>query len=521
MKAKRVNSKQPGVNPIVQLAERFVSSLKQEGKFYRYGNALVIPETDKQLGTGHLKTLINGDLEWLLRRFFPAERESTIRTVAKDILHHPELPLPQISSLVTTPTFREDLSLVTEAGFDERSGLYYAPDASLANFTFSTSANRATAETSLALLFELVTDFPFKHPQKDRMAYLAALLTLFLRSSIHAVVPAFALDANGQSAGKGLLAAILSLIAYGKDPAPMGAPEGRGEWTSKLDAIVLKGEPFQHIDNIVQKLTNDDFASLLTSMIRTIRIKGLTKVVQIPANTVWILSANGLDTDADMAQRLIVSYLEHPDAASRKQENFHIQKTYKCSIETLLRQHRAKYMQAALDLICAWVNDGAPRRQKLVLAKYGEWEAVVGGIFDWLKLEPVFLSDHLKDALSVDGEKTETISFLRQLIAAFPDCATDPISAADISDKVFPGEGQKSTLRDFLPDALQRKEGSFSRRLGRWLTKAATKRWGNIELIAIPDTHLGIQTYKIGIGIKAKLTKGLDAEFEQDESAAA
>src|ERR1019366_1037858 len=159
--------------------------------------------------------------------------------------------------------------------------------------------------------------------------------------------------------GKGLLSTMLSLIAYGEDIATNSAPKSREEWASKLDSILLRGAPFAVIDNIVGSFASDDFASVLTSAKRTVRIKGLSKVVDVPVNTVWVLNGNDLTLDSDLSQRLIICHLQHEDPSSRKQEKFHIQQKYGCSIEVLLRQERAKYMQACLDLICGWVNDGA------------------------------------------------------------------------------------------------------------------------------------------------------------------
>ena len=353
-------------------------------------------------GTGRLKTITEPDLKWYVRRVYPEASEGTIKAIAEDILHNPELPLERIRGLVTTPTFRQDFSLINVPGYDAKSGLYYSPDPSLQTFTFRTNASKAQAQESLDLIFELLTDFPFRN-QSERYVYLAALLTLFLRSAIPGVVPCLAIDGNGQSVGKGLLSSILSLTAYGQDAATTSAPKSREEWASKLDSILLNGTPFQVIDNIVGHFSSDDFASVLTSTRRNIRIKGPSKVVDVPVNTVWVLNGNDLSVDSDLAQRLIMCHLQHEDAASRKQEIFHIQQKYGCSIEVLLNQDRAKYMQACLDLICAWVNDGAPRRKKLVLAKYGQWESIIGGIIDWIAPHAKFLADHQQNTLAARG----------------------------------------------------------------------------------------------------------------------
>ena len=429
------------------------------------------------------------------------------------------MPLERIRGLVTTPTFRDDFSLITVPGYDLQSGLYYSPDPSLATFTFETNASKTKAKASLDLLLELLTDFPFRN-EGEKFSYIATLLTLSLRSSIRGVVPSLAIDGNGQSVGKGLLSTILSLIAYGEDIATNSAPKSREEWASKLDSILLRGAPFAVIDNIVGSFASDDFASVLTSAKRTVRIKGLSKVVDVPVNTVWVLNGNDLTLDSDLSQRLIICHLQHEDPSSRKQDKFHIQKKYGCSIEVLLRQERAKYMQACLDLICGWVNDGAPRRKKLVLAKYGEWESVIGGIIDWIAPQAKFLNDHQQNTLALDSEKEETIVFLKQLMSVFPKCDTTAISVSQITSKVFPDFGGKSVLRDFVPDGLLGSGGSsFAKRLGRWLKRVSTRRWGNIELIPVEDTHEGVWKYRIGENIKKKAAMG--GVFEETGTVAA
>jgi hypothetical protein len=524
---------------IPELADRFIQSIQAGNTlFYTYGTAIVEPVTDPDTGEGRLRTLTVPDLKWYLRRMFDTEAEHTIKAVAEDILHSPELPLERIRGLVTTPTFRDDFSLITVPGYDPQSGLYYSPDPSLRQFEFTTGATKSDAQTSLNLLLELLMDFPFRD-QKERYAYIATLLTLFLRSAIRVVVPCLAIDGNGQSVGKGLLSSILSLIAYGQDASTTSAPKGREEWASKLDSILLRGTPFQVIDNIVGSFASDDFASILTSTRRNVRIKGYSKVVDVPVNTVWVLNGNDLSVDSDLAQRLIMCHLQHEDAASRTQEKFYVQQKYGCSIEFLLRQGRAKYMQACLDVICAWVNAGAPKRKKLVLAKYGEWESVIGGIIDWIAPEATFLEDHLTNTLALDAEKEETIVFLKQLMTEFPNCNEIPISVSEIAAKVFPPKifpppplSERSNLRDFVPDGLMGSTGSsFAKRLGRWLKRVSTRRWGRIELVAVEDTHQGVWTYRIGEDIKQKNTsrkieheakeRPLRGLFEDEETAAA
>lgn len=502
--------------PIAELADTFVSNTLV-GRFYRFGEALVEPVIAKYTGTGQLKAMTIPSLKWFVRRAFPDRPDSIIRTIAEDIINDSQLPLDEIQSLVSTPTFREDLSVITKPGFDPASGLYYSPDRSLQQFSFRTDASEAQAKESLAVLMELLTDFPFRN-KTEKLSYLAALLTLFLRNAIGGTVPVLALDGNGQSVGKGLLSSMLSLIAYGQDAATISAPKSKDEWASKLDSILLNCTPFQVIDNVVGDFSSETFSSILTSTRRGIRIKGFSKEVDVPVSTVWVLNGNDLSVDSDLSQRMIMCHLAHEDPGAREQDTFHIQRKYGCSIEVLLKDHRAKYLQSCLDIICGWVNEGAPKRQKLILAKYGRWESIIGGIMDWIMPEAKFLADHKKETVAVDSEREGTILFLRKLMIEFPKCSTDAIGVSQICSKVFPDFGGKSTLRDFVPDGLLGTGGSsFAKKLGKWMKSVATRRWGTIELIPEEDKHGGVWKYRIGENIKtpsvsANSTVGLETE---------
>ena len=158
----------------------------------------------------------------------------------------------------------------------------------------------------------------------------------------------------------------------------------------------------------------------------------------------------------------------------------------------------------------------------MVLAKYGAWESVIGGIIDWFAPEVRCLSDHQKETLAVDGEREETITFLKRLMIAFPRCGTNAIGVSQITEMVFPKEG-KSTLRDFVPEGLLR-GGSFAIRLGKWLKRVSTRRWERIMLIAEEDTHEGVWKYRICLDIKEKdraSKKSTLAIFDETDTVAA
>lgn len=493
-------AEKPRTEHVSELAEEFIESLRTRTDLvlFNYFGALVKPDVDEVTGVTTLKTLTPNDLKWYLRRDFTDKPENVITTLASDILSHPDLPVTRINGLVATPVFREDMTLITAPGLDPATGLYYAPDADMSKTVFRTTATRGDALKALDSLYELLTDFPFKVLHKDRTAYLAGLLTLFARPSIKGIVPALAIDGNGQSVGKGLLSSMLSWIAYGHDLATMSPPKSGDEWESKIDAIVLSGSSFEVIDNIVGKFGCDQFASLLTSMRRRIRIKGVSKVVNVPATTFWVINGNSMILNSDIAQRLLFCNIQHPDAGGRKQEAFHVNKTYGCTLEELIKRDRPKYMQDCLDIFCAWVNAGQPRRKKVCMAKYGTWEAIIGGLLDWLAPGLKFLADHQSDVKIIDNERESDITFLHQLLIEFPDSEKIPFRAVQIANKVL---SPVNELRNFLPDSLVfRDHANLTQRVGQYLKRMSTRTMDRINIkSAGEDSHQKVQLYLIKI----------------------
>jgi hypothetical protein len=231
-----------------------------------------------------------------------------------------------------------------------------------------------------------------------------------------------------------------------------------------------------------------------------------------------------MQLDADTAQRVVRCRFEHEDPIARKQEDFVIVKKYGCSIQELLKNNRARYMQAALSIICAWVNAGQPRRTKnLALAKYGSWERILGGVFDYLD-KGTLLSNHREHTAAVDADREETSRFLNALVIAFPSCATNAFTVSDVIAKIFSKDGV-SKLRDAVPPRLLESDRgqSFSTALGIWFKSASQKKIDeNYCVIKTEDMHKKIGLYKIVRQEKAKAKKAsvaLAMEFEEAISA--
>jgi primase-polymerase (primpol)-like protein len=105
-----------------------------------------------------------------------------------------------LEAVVEAPTLRRDGTLLSKPGWDERTGVFYAPNA---NFEpVHESLTREQAVEASRQLLDLVEDFPFAG-EAHKGAWLASLLTPAARFAIDGPCPCFVFDASTPGSGKG------------------------------------------------------------------------------------------------------------------------------------------------------------------------------------------------------------------------------------------------------------------------------------------------------------------------------
>ena len=119
---------------------------------------------------------------------------------------------------------RVDGTVLGRSGCDRPTGLYLERDRTL------TPVSYATTDAALALIREMVSEFPFES-DVDFANYLGYLLTPAIRPMLGEVpVPVALFDAAAPGTGKDLLARTSSLIYTGSGVACRPAPEDNAEW---------------------------------------------------------------------------------------------------------------------------------------------------------------------------------------------------------------------------------------------------------------------------------------------------
>jgi putative DNA primase/helicase len=108
--------------------------------------------------------------------------------------------------------------------------------------------SKATAEQALAVLSNLLAEFPFVD-ETDKSVALSLLITPVIRSAID-VAPMHVASAPTYGSGKTFLMNTAAAIATGQQCPVTTAGKDEAEVEKRLDAALIKSQPIIAIDNV-------------------------------------------------------------------------------------------------------------------------------------------------------------------------------------------------------------------------------------------------------------------------------
>ena len=295
------------------------------------------------------------------------------------IFARPSWPVvPSLLAVVSVPVFCTDGSIMTSAGYNESTGIYYEPvGASPEVPTHPTldDARRAAEE-----LFEVVVDFPFAKPS-HRAAWLAAILTILARYAFDGPSPLILIDKNVRGAGAGLLADTIALIGTGRVAARMAHTEDDEETRKRIMAIAIAADPVVLIDNIAGKLGSPSLDMALTATQISDRILGASEQRKMPLYVTWLATGNNVAMGADTTRRTMHIRLEspHENPEERNANDYrHPQ------LVTWVTENRIRLLGAALTILRAYVLAGHPDQKLGTWGSFEMWSALVRNAVVWV-----------------------------------------------------------------------------------------------------------------------------------------
>ena len=291
-----------------------------------------------------------------------------------------------LEGVVEAPTLRPDGTVIETPGWDEETGLLYAPNA-----RFDPIPDRPTiddARRAARMLLDLVADFPFVD-DRHRAVWLAALLTMAARFAVDGPVPMFLFDANTPGSGKSKLCDLIAVIVAGRMMARAGYPSTNEEMEKVLLSVALAGDRMMLFDNIAGGGTIG-CASLdktITSGSINGRPLGRSEWVTLAWTAVVFATGNNIAMAADALRRVCSARLESPDERPEERRDFTIGKSCECGCEGDIVNHtrnaRPALLAAALTILRAHAIAGRPEPFDMPPVDFYSWSKVIRAAVAW------------------------------------------------------------------------------------------------------------------------------------------
>lgn len=372
-----------------RVADEAGVALCQHANVYQRGGVLVCVLHDLSSGAGvirprarsriavlpiaSLRICLSACAVWIRRDAKGRQQRTYVpQSVVNAVCARGEWPgLRPLENVVDCPMLRPDGTAITTPGYDEATGLLYEPSEDFPEGP--KNPTQADARAALAVLHDILVDFPFKTPA-HLAACVAALVTPLARYSFRGPSPLFMIDANTAGTGKGRLVAVIGAIVAGRPMATMAPLEDDGEQRKRITALAIGGDKIVLIDNVVGTLGSPSLDAALTSTEWSDRLLGVTQTVRVPLAMTWYATGNNIQLLGDMGRRIMHIRLESPLDQPGDRTGFRYP-----DLETFVRTRRAVFVTAALTILRAFCAAGRPAAELKSWGSFEGWSDLVRG----------------------------------------------------------------------------------------------------------------------------------------------
>jgi putative DNA primase/helicase len=391
-----------------------------------------------------------------------------------------EWPFPPLAGVINTPTLRPDGSLLTEAGYDEATGLVLFAPPKMPHV--SRNPDQRDAEQALDVLDDLLQDFPFIDGPSRAVA-LSMLMTPVLRGGLPPAVPMHLVTKPAPGTGASYLCDIASAIATGERCAVISLSANPEETEKRLIGAIISGFPIITLDNCSRPLEGDTLCQATERPVLSLRPLGRSPPIVIPNTYTVFANGNQASVVEDVVRRTIISGLdanmEHPEDREFTRNPF-----------AAVLADRGKYVAACLTLARAYIVAGRPNKLK-PLASYECWSDTVRSALTWLGQDDPVAT--MSTARAADGPR-------QKRAAVFKAWATEYVMDTGVTTSALIGateEVQKTSrpndeggwkrpvLREALLDVAPQQgtpQKIDPKQLGKWLSKNLSTIAGSCKL---------------------------------------
>ncbi|MBP1627351.1 MAG: hypothetical protein H6Q00_1826 [Holophagaceae bacterium] len=437
---------------------------------------------------------------------YQAKKDGFGRTLVPDWLSKLSLEMIEdpsvlrLHTLTETPIVLPDGTVHDTPGYDPSTGVFYAPLGQIPSVKANPTMEDAQAAS--AAIFDLVSDFPFA-TDKHKAAWLALLLTMPARFAIPGPVPFWLIDANGQSAGKGLLTYLTSIITMGRDPVAMVGSRDQEEFGKNLLCTLMNGARLAWLDEAQSPFGGPKWNGLMTSTTHQGRILGESKTWEGPHFTVWVVTGNNVQLASDTPRRCVHVRLEPSEERPEERGGFKI-----ADIVAHTKKHRVELLGHVLTILRAYVLAGKPQNDLTPWGSFEEWSKLIRECVYWC----TGIDCDTRKELTATSDPAREMSALLidQLADLFPEertfLASDILTAYEersIGGWAYPG------LREALDTINTNPRGLNARSLGNLLRSRRDRTFNGLVLKGSTGGKQGMVYRIVQVGHRDPLTPRL------------
>lgn len=451
------------------------------------------------------------DADWLVLEFMSCARyerfdkksdelvpiDCPLKIARSYISRAGEWKVPILNSIVQTPTFRIDGSLLEKPGYDPASRLLFLPGGTSFD-PVPEAPTRKDAKAAIRILVEPISQFPFADAA-DRSVALSAMLTSIIRRSLPSA-PAFAFRAPTMGSGKSLLTDVIAILMTGRVARPFSLGNQVEEEKKTIFAALLSGSPILALDNVDRAIGSAVMCSILTQEVWQGRVLGYSKNVAVPTDVLTIVNGNNLQFEGDIVTRVLPCDLD-PECERPEERSF------VGDLRARVSELRPQLVLAALTVMRAYIAAGKPKLGLTPFGRFEAWSDLVRAALVWAgEPDPCLTRKRLQE----DDPVTERLGrVLQAWHEAYGSAAKLVAELAVESGPTVP-----ESLRDVLLEVAGDAAGQINRKkLGqylatfkhRWIdglrferdgTRGHATRWRVVKKVQLPGARVEFEEFQ-------------------------
>lgn len=471
-----------GVNVCIEKAFERLLELNAKGHlYYEMGRQKVVVDTAPNgkvttipIGDDQMASELRRACDWYSLRGEEAVSISPPHDIVSDILTYRGHRFPRLERMSRVPFFTPSGELICEKGYNEETGVYYAPTPGFVLPSITDDPSDEDIRKAIALVNEnLFEGFPFDDQDgttggtSSRAHAWCLLLERFIREMIDGFCPIHFVVKPEAGTGASLFIDAITAIPLGEPAAPQVEKKDIEEQRKNFTSFLTTGGEFFRLDNLNFRLAGSVLALAATSREWEDRLLSTNTLARFLIRNGFIAAGNNTQVSDEISRRCLPIRLDAKRNPKKGRKFKHK------NLMAWVMANRADLVAAVLTVVKAWIAKGKPAWSGgQALASYEPYCAVMGGILEAVNI-PGFLGNLHITQVVANGEnaaKREFLSTWWRARGEKPGPIGDP-------DGLRIGIDGKDSLVSYIRDNsididLKGVDGhEMARNLGYWLKK--------------------------------------------------